>query len=110
MGFVLLFQIKQENALVVPFFFFLTMSFIYCRLLLEMPVPVTSSPIQGSAVVCALLALEWKWHVARKIPSAYHVQQVRNYSLMLVHQYRFIISCLLSKGLSLDGTTTHDIC
>lgn len=37
-----------------------SMSFIHRSLLLEMPVPVASSPNQGSVAVCVLLASEWR--------------------------------------------------
>lgn len=71
------------------FFFLLTMSFIYCRLLLETPVPVTSSLSRGSAVVCALLALEWRYHVARRIPSVHLAKQVRRIFSLLSKEAEF---------------------
>lgn len=60
-----------------------------------MPVPVSSSLNQGSVAVCVLLASEWRYSVGKRTPSAHHAHRVRNYNLMLLHQYRVCFTCLI---------------
>lgn len=71
------------------------MWFIHCRLLLEMPVPVASSLNRGSAAVCVLLALEWRWSAAKRTPSARHARRVSYCNFRLLHRCRICLTCLV---------------